>query len=283
MRTTNIQTRKKAALLSLFFLLAPTFANAASTTEKISLPVPFLWEIPDGRWVPPWSGACEEASIIDVEDYYLKQPKKIVPRATAKAQMSPLFDIENRIFGYNSDTNGEEITRLINDYTSFDATLVDNPTLEDIKNELRNGRPVITLHYGYDLNNPRHRFRRGGSSYHVMAVSGFDDKTGEFLVNDSELSDGIDFRYKYDTIMTTLHDFDHKTKQANGPARVVFTRPKTIVKGTGSNRIYLVRDNKKYYIAAPNVFKNHRWSWSLVKTIDKASLDTLESGTAIAK
>jgi hypothetical protein len=116
-----------------------------------------------------------------------------------------------------------------------------------------------------------------------MSVVGFDEEKGEFLVNDSEMNDGIDFHYKYATIMDTLHDFDKKTKRAEGPARVVFTRPKMIVKATGSNRIYLVRDEKKYYIANPSVFKNHRWSWGLVKTIDKATLDSYESGQQISK
>ena len=197
--------------------------------------------------------------------------------------MSPLFAIENKIFGYNTDTTAAETALLINDYTSYDAKVVDNPTLDDIKAELRAGRPVITVHYGYDLKNPRHRFRRGGSSYHVMALVGFDDAKGEFLVNDSEMNDGIDFRYKYAIIMDTLHDFDHYTKKANGPARAIFTRPKMLVKAGGGKRIYLVRDNKKYHISSPFVFKDHRWSWSLVKTIDRATLDSYSLGASINK
>lgn len=268
---------KKVIILGIFFLFLPAFVKA-EISQKVSLPVPFYWEIPDGIWVPPWSGACEEASIVAVEGYYLKKSMRIVPRVEAKKTMLPLFDIENKIFGYNSDTSGSEIVRLINDYTSFDARLKDNPTLEEIKAELAAGRPVISLHYGYDLNNPRHRFRRGGSSYHVMAITGYDDAKGEFLVNDSELPDGIDFRYKYGTILSTLHDFNHQTKKADGPARVVFTSPKQIVKTAKSNRIYLVRDNIKYYITSPTVFTNHRWKWSLVKLIDQETLDQFTAG-----
>lgn len=273
----------KILILAAFFLFQPALTRAAEIPKKITLPVPFYWEIPDGIWVPPWSGACEEASIVAVEGYYLKQPKKIVGKADAKATMSPLFKIEDRIFGYTSDTSGAEIVKLINDYTSFDATLKENPTLDEIKAELAAGRPVITLHLGYDLNNPRHRFRRGGSSYHVMTITGYDDAKGEFLVNDSELPDGIDFRYKYGTILSTLHDFSHLTRKADGPARVVFTASKTIVKAFGSNRVYLIRDNKKYYISNPTVFTNHRWKWSLVKALDKEILDQMAGGETIKK
>lgn len=272
---------KKIAFFSLFFLAAPLFVNAAEAPQKVNLPVPFFWEIPDGVWTPPWSGACEEASIAAVEGYYLHQPRKIVNKIDEKKTMSPLFTIEDRIFGYNSDTSGAEIVRLINDYTSFDATLKDNPTLEEIKAELAAGRPVISLHYGYDLNNPRHRFRRGGSSYHVMVITGYDDATGEFSVNDPELPDGIDFHYKYDIILSTLHDFSHTTKHADGSARVIFTAPKMIVKAAGGSRVYLIRDNKKYYISRPVVFTNHRWKWSLVKSIDKDTLAAMMSGETI--
>lgn len=276
----QIKTSAWIILLALIFV-SPVSAVTQTTAKKVSLPVPFYWEIPDGVWVAPWSGACEEASIVAVEGYYLKKPKTIVKKDEAKKTIFPLFGIETKLFGYNLDTNGEEIVKVINDFSSFDAKLVENPTLEDLKAELDAGRPVITLHYGYDLNNPRHRFRRGGSSYHTMVLTGYDEAKKEFLVNDSELSDGIDLRYKYDIILSTLHDFNHTTKKADGPKRVVFTMPKQIVKPIGSNRIYLVRDNKKHYITAPSVFKNRRLSWSLVKPIERALIDAMESGEMI--
>lgn len=281
-----LKTREsKAAQTNITTIPTTTNRNSNTTNKpaKVSLPVPFYWEIPDGVWVAPWSGACEEASIVAVEGYYLKKPKATVKKVEAKNTMQPLFAIENRIFGYNSDTNAAETAKLINDYTSFDAVVKENPTLDEIKNELIAGRPVITMHYGYGLQNPRHRFRQGGSSYHVMSIVGFDDQKKEFIVNDSELSDGIDLRYKYDIILSTLHDFDHKTKKANGPARVVFTMPKVIAKAAGSSRLYLVRDNKKYYIASPAVFKNHRWSWSLIQSMDKTTLDAMPNGETITK
>lgn len=269
--------------LFLLLLLLPLTANAqTSTPSKVSLPVPFYWEIPDGVWVRPWNGACEESAISAAEGYYLGRPKQIVSKADEKRQMLPLFPIEDKLFGYDSDTDAAENLKLINDYTSFDAILKTNPTLDEIKAELAAGHPVISMHYGYALKNPRHRFRAGASSYHVMTITGYDDSTGEFLVNDPELPDGIDFRYKYDIILTTLHDFNHTTKHADGPAVVLFTRPKQIVKAVGGSRIYLIRDNKKYYIASPAVFKNHRWSWSLVKTVDKGTLDGMQNGSAIA-
>jgi hypothetical protein len=192
-----------ASLLAFFILFCGQKA-LATDFASVNLAVPHIWEIPDGLWVKPWNGACEEASIAMIDQYYLGQNKLIFGRIESKRLMQPLFGIEDKIFGYNSDTNAEENARLINYYTSFSAKIIQNPTLEEIINELKSGRPVISMHYGYALNNPRHSFRQGGSSYHVMVINGFDDQNKQFLVNDSELKDGLDFRYNYDTILESL-------------------------------------------------------------------------------
>lgn len=255
----------------------------STTPSKVSLPVPFLWEIPDGVWVPPWSGACEESSVLMVEQFYLGRKNRSYGRTEAKDLIWPLFGIEDRLFGGNLDTNSTRTLKLINDYTAFDAKIKLRPTLDDIKTELAAGRPVISLHYGRDLKNPHHRWRQGGSSYHMMAIVGYDEKTEEFIVNDPELKDGIDLRYKYDIILSSLRDFNHTTKKADGTPVVLFTKPKEIVKARGGSRIFLVRDGVKHYISNPAVFKNHRWSWSLVKEVDPKYLKNLPSGPAITR
>lgn len=262
-----------------FTLLLPGAALAETTTVR--LPVPFIWEIPDGLWVKPWNGACEEASIMMIDQFYRGRKRENVGRVESKALMAPLFTLEDKLFGSNADTNATRTLKIIEDYTNFDGEIKFNPTIEDITTELANGHPVISLHYGYDLNNPLHRFRRGGSSYHVMALTGFDDKKQIFYANDTELKGGLDYPYQYATIMASLHDFDHATHKANGEPVVIFTKPKQLVKEIPGNRVYLVRDGKKYYISHPNVFKNHRWSWAMVKLLSPAELSDLENGPVI--
>ncbi len=249
--------------------------------EMANLSVPHIWEIPNGAWVPPWSGACEEASMMMVERYYLGNRGVSYSNTEMQLIMQPLFAIEDHLFGSNSDTNSTRTLKVINDFTSFDATSKQNPSLDDIKSELRRGHPVISLHYGYSLNNPLHRFRRGGSSYHMMVITGFDEDKKEFLVNDPELKNGLDFRYPYDIILGSLHDFNHATKKADGPPVVLFTKSKQIVRGAGRRKIFVVRDNTKYLITNPTVFTNHRWSWKLVREVDIKWLDSLPSGESI--
>ena len=253
-------------------------AEQTTTTKKsfVNLNVPFIPEVADGRWLPPWSNACEEASIIMVEQSYLG----VAPRNRTEEQnlMLPLFDWEVKEFGSHSDTDAARTARIINEFSSFEATVVTEPNLEVIKAELAAGRPVFSFHYGYGLNNPLLRFRRGGSSYHVSVLVGYDEAKKEFLMNDTGQPKGLDWRYTYATILSTLHDFDHKRHAADGPPVVLFTRPKQLVRAPGSGRIYLVQDGAKRRVLSPAVFKKYRISWAAVKTISPEELTALPDG-----
>src|SRR3989338_9506789 len=90
-------------------------------TSKVSLPLPYTSQIPDGRSVAPWSVACEEASITMVEQYYLGNRSRAIPSAEAKNYMLPLFRWEDGVFGFNHDTNAAQTARIINEYSSFKA------------------------------------------------------------------------------------------------------------------------------------------------------------------
>ncbi|KKU26130.1 MAG: hypothetical protein UX39_C0012G0007 [Candidatus Magasanikbacteria bacterium GW2011_GWA2_46_17] len=265
-------------LLLILLLLLPPPALAQPTI----LSVPFTSEAPDGRWTAPWNNACEEASIVMAEQYYLG--KSALSKQKAKSEMFRYVAIENRIFGYNANTDAGEMEKLINEYsTSFNAKVTDNPTIEQIKDELRAGRPVISLHYGYELHNPLIPFRRGGTYYHVMVIIGFDEEKKEFIVNDdgNERS-GAKYRYSYETTMRSLHDYVHNTRKTNGTPRVLFTYPK-FVKATGSNRVYRIQGNTKHYISNPRAFRNRRWKWEAVRTVDPTWLNSLETGEVISQ
>lgn len=272
----------KKLALGIGCILATVIAHPV-LAKITNIPVPFIWEIPDGVWVKPWNNACEEASIMMIDQFYRGRKEENVGRVESKNLMTPLFAIEDRLFGSNSNTDATRTLKVIQDYTNFDGELKFHPTASDITAELALGHPVISFHYGYDLNNPHHRFRRGGSSYHVMVITGFDDKKQLFYANDTELKGGLDYPYAYDTIMASLHDFNHTTRKADGEPVVIFTRSKRIVRETPGNRIYLVRDGKKHYISHPRVFKNHRWSWAMVAPMSPEELAELQNGDVISQ
>ncbi len=264
------------------FLISPLQKTQASE-EIVNLSVPYVPEAPDGLMVKPWNNSCEEASTAMLDEYYYGNRDKGVTKAKAKKAILYYIDIENKLFGYNGNTDAAEMTKVINGYSKyFEAKIKTNPTLEEIKNELRAGRPVIALLYGYNLQNPDILFARSGSYYHTIVLKGFDDKTEEFIVNDNgDLKKGLDLRYSYDTILGALRDYDHKTSKTVKPATTLFSSQRMLVKTKDSNRIYLITDNKKHHISSPQVFKDRKWKWNFVMTVEQAWLDKFQSGPAI--
>lgn len=207
---------------------APRPAQPVKPAPKptdVVLDVPYISETPEGIFSGPWKNACEEASIAMVEKYYLGE--KTVSILEAKSFMEALFNIEDRIWGSNANSDTYRIAYLVNNYSSFRATIKDNPTLQDIKNELDQNHPVITPNYGFGLKNPNIPFAPSGSSYHTEVIIGYNDATREFIVNDSgDSRNGAGDRYDYDLFMNTIKDYDYATNKVIGPMRAVFTYPK---------------------------------------------------------
>ncbi|HLD60515.1 MAG TPA: C39 family peptidase [Patescibacteria group bacterium] len=252
-------------------------------TSKVSLPLPYTSQIPDGRSVAPWSVACEEASITMVEQYYLGNRSRAIPRAEAKNSMLPLFRWEDGVFGFNHDTNAAQTARIINEYSSFKATVTYSPTLEDIKQELRAGRPVITLHDGRGLNNRYIKYSISSRGYHMIVLKGFDDTTQEFITHDPGTSGtrGLDYRYSYDTIMNTLHDFNDTPAEPDYYPPVIFTAPKIFAREIGTNGVYLIENGMKRPIAHTGLFQKYRWNWKAVQKVNPGVLATIPDGAPV--
>lgn len=259
---------------------SPLVGNAAKLT-KVSLDVPYINEAPDNNWTGPWKNACEEASMAMVEKYYTG--KSTVAVTEAKVFMTMMFTKQNSIWGSNADSDAKRTARLINDYTVYNAIIKDNPTIEDIKQELQQKRPVISLHYGFDLQNPNIPFvpLPRGTSYHMIVIKGYDDVTKEFIVNDTgDRKEGNGYRYDYDLFMNSLHDYDFSVRKANGPARVLFTYPK-LVKLADSPKVFYVQNSIKQYIPNAKIFTAKGWNWDAVNVVTQDWLDTFQSGADI--
>lgn len=189
------------------------------------LAVPYINEAPDGNWTGPWKNACEEAAIVMVERFYAGQ--KEVGVEDAKAALRRLFAVQDARWGGNANSDAARTAEIVNSLHLFKAKVVTRPTLEDIKNELAAQRPVITLHKGFDLGNKNIPFLPTGSSYHSLALIGYDNATQEFITNDDgDEKAGKGRRYKYTVVMNSMHDYNYKTNMTDGPARALFTAPK---------------------------------------------------------
>lgn len=204
-------------------LSTPTPSPTLPTWAELA--VPYVNEAPDGNWTGPWKNGCEEAAIVMVEAFY--QHKVSVSITEAKSMMQQLFDEQDREWGSNANSDAVRTVQLITALELFQAKVVEHPSVEQMKQEVAGGRPVITLHRGFELGNSNIPFLATGSSYHTLVIIGYDDATGEFIVHDDgDAAAGANRRYAYGVVMDSLHDYSYQTKLADGPPRAIFTAAK---------------------------------------------------------
>ncbi|MFZ2189650.1 MAG: C39 family peptidase [Candidatus Magasanikiibacteriota bacterium] len=205
----------KKIFLLIILIFLPQIALAES-----NLAVPFTSQAPYYNWREPWQNFCEEASILMVDSYYAK---KNLNQLTAKTELLRINRIKENQYGRSLDENAQKITELINLFLPWEAKTVSNPTPEQIKNEIDNSRPVIIPVYGKSLKNPY--FKNGGPIYHVLVISGYNEDKKEFITQEPGTRFGLDFRYKYDTILNAIHDFLPGFNTRNGQKIAIFTSP----------------------------------------------------------
>ena len=265
----------KKYLLFLLLLLPCTVSAIDDQKEIVNLEVPFISEAPEKIWSGAWINACEEASVAMVDNFYIGK-NKVTPKEAA-GLMNKLFAWQNKIYKSNANSNATRTVEMVlKNNLSYKTQIVRSPTMEEIKNELRAGRPVISLHYGFDLKNPDLIFRRGGSAYHMIVIKGFDENTQEFIVQDNgSHKNGIDFRYKYDILMSSLRDYNHKTSKTEKPGTVIFTRQYFVAKVAGSPAIYLIEDGVKKPFPHSGIFRDMGWTFSQVRKVSAEFLDKL--------
>jgi hypothetical protein len=254
---------------------------AVKNVSQVVMTVPYISEAPDNVWTGPWKNACEEASIVMVDKYYYG--KSAVTISEAKKEMTMLFNVQNKIWGGNANSDAMRTAQLINDNTIYNAVIIDSPTISQIKKELQQNRPVITPLYGFDLHNENIPFVPAprGTSYHMFVIIGYDDIKKEFITNDSgDTIDGVSHRYSYDVVMNALHDYSFVTKHADGPARAIFTYPK-LVKTAASPKIYYLHDSVKQWVFDEMTFKAKDWTWDMVNLVDNTWLNSFKLGSDI--
>ncbi len=202
-------------LFFLFTLFLPLPAFSAT-----SLPIPFTSQAPLFDWRQPWQDACEETVIVMVDNFYkktlLSDPK------VARNQILNIFTIKESVSGKSLDENADQIVSLINNSLSWEARVVESPTIEDIKAEIDAGRPIILPTSGVELRNPHFR---SWPNYHTIIISGYDDETQDFITQEPGTRFGLDFRYSYDRILDAMHDFVSGGKTPTGRKVAIFTSP----------------------------------------------------------
>lgn len=205
----------------------PTSNTNQSEEQKVPDPlpatflldVPFTTQAPDANWDLPYQEACEEASAITVHYFY---EEKEFTKKIANDEILALVEYENEFLGFYKDTTAEETARVIKNYWEYDQVeVLENPSIDDIKRNIFEGRPVIVPAAGKQLGNPN--FRNGGPLYHMFVVTGWDED--EFITNDVGTRNGENYRYPYNTVMDAMHDWNGGDV-SHGAKRVIIIYPK---------------------------------------------------------
>lgn len=198
--------------------LKPAVATPPATVpDEINLAVPFTTQAPFANWVEPYEDGCEEASSAMVDYYYAG--KSFTTPAVADSELKALFAWEDATFGTNKDTDAEQVAQMLREHYGFRKVAVRYDfSAEDLRSELRAGRPVIVPAYGKALKNPN--FKNGGPTYHMLVVKGYLG-TGSFITNDPGTRNGADYVYGADLFMSALHDWNGGDVQDGRRAMIV--------------------------------------------------------------
>ncbi len=198
----------------------PVDSNSSIPAAK-NLDVPFSAQAPDADWREPWKNACEETSIIMIDSYFTKNS---LSKDDASKKILALFKIKEENFGESKDESMKRMSQIIDKADlSWTTAISINPELNAIKKELAEGNPVIAPIDARILKNSP--YVGGELDYHVLVISGYDDKRGEFIVQDPGTKTGKNDRYKYDNFYEAINDY-LPDSSPSGSKAVLFTKKK---------------------------------------------------------
>lgn len=218
-------SRKKVVMICGSVLLFGLLAVVANFALRRILPaskeisVPFTSQAPEGQWQEPWQNACEEASIVMVQNFYKDEGLTV---EKARQQILDVFKLKKLTAPASKDESLERVAEIINSGNLiWQARVVTDPSLAEIKAELAANHPIIAPVYAPLLLNPS--YTSPGPNYHVIVITGYDDASSEFITNDPGISQGKEYRYPYEVLLEALHDYLANKDYTAGAKRLLFT------------------------------------------------------------
>jgi hypothetical protein len=199
----------------------PTKMLASGLPSKYLIKTIFIKQAPEENWDEPWQDACEEASLLTV-DYFYKNINSITTDQNRDAILK-MIDFENQQ-GFSSDMNVSQMATVATKYLNYQNKIIDNPTIDDIKEYLAKNIPVIVPASGKILYQENKHFNAGGPYYHNLVILGYDDDKKQFTVHDVGTKAGAYFHYSYSVLIDSIHDFPpsgQKEDINNGQKRVL--------------------------------------------------------------
>lgn len=174
--------------------------QTAQIPDKFSLNILFAQQAPFGNWDAVHEETCEEASMIMIDRYLKHQP---LNEQIMEEELQKLLQWEQE-HGYKLDLTAQETVDVLQEYFGVTARLSKNVTIDQIKYELSQNKPIIIPAAGRALGNPN--FKYPGPIYHMLVIKGYDNS--KFITNDPGTRKGNNYVYPSDRLINAIHDWN---------------------------------------------------------------------------
>jgi hypothetical protein len=202
----------KRVYLILFFLIVvgvgiyAAIPGFSKDKNALNLPVPFSPQAPNQNW--DRNEDCEETSITMANAFLTGNHIAELPASAAQESINILKLWEGQNIGYNANTGTEATKAMAEGAFGLKVNVVENYTAEDLKEALKNNRPVLISINARKLGNPK--YLDSGPLYHMVVVRGFEGDV--FIVNDPGTNGGANNKYTFEVLKNAAADWDQASK-----------------------------------------------------------------------
>lgn len=187
--------------------------NPTPTPYTVRLSVPFSPQAPSANWDAQHEESCEEMSLLLVRHFLEKTG---INREQAETELQELIAWEGT-HGYSQDVTVAELGKIAEERFGYCSRVIEDPTVEDLKRLLADGHPVIIPAAGRDLGNPY--FAGLGPWYHMLVLTGYNEFF--FVTNDVGTRRGEGYEYRFDTLLSAIHDWTGVKEEIRSGAKRV--------------------------------------------------------------
>jgi len=180
--------------------VTPTVKQTTQIPSRFLLDMAFAQQAPFGNWDAVHEETCEEASMIMADKYFKYQP---LNEQIMEQELQKLLAWENDR-GYKVDLTAQQTVDILKEYFGLTARFSSNVTVDQIKYELSQGKPIIVPAAGQALGNPN--FKAPGPIYHMLVIKGYNDT--QFITNDPGTRKGNSYVYSYNALLNAIHDWN---------------------------------------------------------------------------
>lgn len=163
--------------------------------------IDFVPQSPFATWELPFKEACEEASFIMAQSFFLDEN---LDKYKMKEKIIDVVKWQEDNLGKSIHTNIDESNRIAQEFYHFKTQIVYNPTIEDLQSYIEKGFVIWVPTAGQELQNPY--FKPPGPYYHTVLIIGFNEDN--FIVHDPGTKRGAYFEYEKNLLLDAIHDYD---------------------------------------------------------------------------